>query len=159
MNNKVKFITESAIIAALYVLLTFISSIFGLSSGIIQLRLSEALVALLCFTSAAIPGLTIGCLISNLLTGCVIWDIVFGTVATLIGAVFGRLLHRHAWAVPIPNVISNAAIIPFVLIYAYGAGDAYYFILATVTAGEIISSVVFGYLLIFILKKHRGIFR
>ena len=69
-NKKVLFLTQAAVIAAIYVVLTIFISAFNLASGAIQVRISEALTILPFFTPAAIPGLAIGCLLSNLLTGC-----------------------------------------------------------------------------------------
>ena len=83
-SKKLVFICQAAVIAALYVVLTYVFSAFA--SGVIQVRVSEALTILPAFTPAAIPGLVIGCLLSNTLTGCVLLDIIFGSVATLIGA-------------------------------------------------------------------------
>ena len=77
-NKKVLFITQGAVIAAIYVVLTYIVSLLGLTNGVIQVRLSEALTILPVFTPAAIPGLVVGCVISNILTGAVIWDVIFG---------------------------------------------------------------------------------
>lgn len=85
-SKKVLFITQAAVIAAVYFVLTYFISAFDLASGAIQVRISEALCVLPFFTPAAIPGLFLGCLLSNLLTGCIIWDVVFGSFATLIGA-------------------------------------------------------------------------
>ena len=93
MNKKNSILlldlTQGAMIAALYVVLTFIANLAGLASGVIQVRLSEALTILPVFTAAAVPGLAIGCVLANLLTGCAIWDVVFGSLATLIGAKSG----------------------------------------------------------------------
>ena len=75
-NKKVLFITQGAVIAAIYVVLTYIVSLLGLTNGVIQVRLSEALTILPVFTPAAIPGLVVGCVISNILTGAVIWDVI-----------------------------------------------------------------------------------
>ena len=143
-------------IAALYVVLTFIANAFGLASGAIQIRLSEALTILPFFTTAAIPGLTIGCLLSNWLTGCVIWDILFGTLATLLGAIGSYALRKQPWLVPIPPIVANMVIVPFVLRYAYGAEDALPYMMATVGLGEIISCYILGMLLLLALKKYRG---
>ena len=154
MNTKIKSITTAAVIAALYVALTFISNLAGLASGAVQVRISEALTVLPCFTAAAIPGLTIGCLLSNLLTGCAFWDIIFGTLATLIGAVGTYLIRRHKALAPLPPIIANTLIVPFVLIYTYGAEQAIWFLMATVGAGEIISAGVFGTVLRKSLEKH-----
>ena len=123
------------------------------ASGVIQVRVSEALTILPAFTPAAIPGLVIGCLLSNTLTGCVLLDIIFGSVATLIGALGSYALRRHTWLVPIPPIVSNMIIVPFVLRYAYGATDAFPFMIATVGAGEIISCYLLGMILYGALKK------
>ena len=96
MNKKVKFITQSAAIAALYIVLTVFISAFGLASGVIQIRISEALCILPYFSLSAVPGLFIGCLVSNLITGCALWDVVFGSVATLLGAIFTYLLRNKS---------------------------------------------------------------
>ena len=153
-KNRIKFMAKPAIIAALYTALTFLCSLAGLSSGVIQLRLSEALIVLTVFTPAAIPGLTIGCLLSNLLTGAAAWDIVFGSLATLLGALGGYLLRKFPYAVPIPNIVSNTLIVPFILRYAYGVPDALPFLFTTVFIGEFLSTGVFGLFLYSVLKKH-----
>ena len=85
-NKKTLFITQSAMIAALYVAATYAANLLGLASGAVQLRISEALTVLPAFTFAAVPGLFIGCAAANLLTGCALWDVVFGSAATLIAA-------------------------------------------------------------------------
>ena len=150
-SKKLVFICQAAVIAALYVVLTYVFSAFA--SGVIQVRVSEALTILPAFTPAAIPGLVIGCLLSNTLTGCVLLDIIFGSVATLIGALGSYALRRHTWLVPIPPIVSNMIIVPFVLRYAYGATDAFPFMIATVGAGEIISCYLLGMLLYGALKN------
>ena len=156
-SKKLVFICQAAVIAALYVVLTYVFSAFA--SGVIQVRVSEALTILPAFTPAAIPGLVIGCLLSNTLTGCVLLDIIFGSVATLIGALGSYALRRHTWLVPIPPIVSNMIIVPFVLRYAYGATDAFPFMIATVGAGEIISCYLLGMLLYGALKKmHHSLF-
>ncbi len=125
MNNKTKMLAEASIIAALYVILTMISAAFGLSSSYIQLRLSEALCILAIYTPAAIPGLTAGCLIGNILSGCTVLDIVLGSFATLIGASASwRLRKREIWAIASP-IIANAVIIPFIIHLDYGLNKAY----------------------------------
>ena len=150
MNKKTKittlFISQGAIIAALYVALSWVSHVVGLDSGVIQCRISEALCILPIFTPAAIPGLTIGCVISNLTMGCVWQDIIFGSFATLIGAVGAYLLRKGwlKWLAPIPTIVANAAIVPFVLKYAYGMEDAFWFMVLTVAIGEVISAGIFG---------------
>ena len=126
MKNKgVVFIVQGAMIAALYVVLTMLANALGLSSYSIQIRFSEALCILPFFTPAAIPGLWIGCLIANLMTGAIIWDIIFGSLATLIGAVGTYLLRKHKFACTLPPVIANMVIVPFVLRYGYGFKTIY----------------------------------
>ena len=151
------YLTRGALIAALYVALTYLSSLFGLSSGAIQFRISEALCILPIFLPEAVIGLAVGCLVANIATAAVFWDIVFGTIATLIGA-FGAYLLRKLpekliFIATIPTVLSNAIIIPVVLIYAYGAPDAYPYLMLTVAIGEIVCAFLGGTLLYHSLKK------
>ena len=106
-NKKVLLIVQAALIAAIYVVLTYFISAFNLASGAIQVRISEALTILPVFTPAAIPGLFIGCLLSNLLTGCMPLDVVFGSLATLIGACGTYALRKHKWLAPLPPIVAN----------------------------------------------------
>ena len=116
MNNiKTKQLVTGGMIAAIYVVLTVLAAQFNLASGAIQVRFSEALTILPVFTVAAVPGLAIGCVLANLLTGCAVWDVVFGSVATLIGAIGTRLLKNKPLLAWIPPVLSNMAIIPIIL--------------------------------------------
>ena len=119
-NKNVTMITQGAIIAALYVVLTMLANALGLANQAIQIRFSEALCILPFFTFAAIPGLAVGCLISNILTGALIWDVLFGTLATLIGAVGTYLLRKNKILMMVPPVLANVIIIPLVLCYGYG---------------------------------------
>ena len=150
------FLTQAAMIAALYVVLTYIANLFGLASGVIQIRLSE----MLCILPAAIPGLFIGCLLSNILTGCVIWDILFGSLATLAGAIGTYLLRNHKFVFTLPPVAANMIVVPLVLQYAYGVPDAVWYLAVTVGAGEVISVCILGMLLYKVLYRQRkAIFR
>ena len=151
------YTTRGALIAALYVVMTMLATALGLSSGAIQLRFSEALCILPIFFPEAIPGLFVGCFIANLLSGCVIWDIIFGSIATLIGALGARFLRnvaeKYKWLCTLPTIIANMLIVPPVLILAYGVPESYLFLLLTVGIGEIISAGVFGSALYYLLKK------
>lgn len=149
------FLTQAAMIAALYVVLTYIANLFGLASGVIQIRLSEMLCILPVFTPAAIPGLFIGCLLSNILTGCVIWDILFGSLATLAGAIGTYLLRNHRFVFTLPPVAANMIVVPLVLQYAYGVPDAIWYLAVTVGAGEVISICILGMLLYKVLYRQR----
>ena len=153
-RKKIVYICQSGLIAALYTVLTVFVGAFGLASGAVQFRVSEALCVLPFFTPAAIPGLTIGCLISNLLTGCLWQDILFGTLATLIGALGARMLKKIPWLVPLPTVLANTIIVPFVLAYAYHMEGGLPFLMLTVGAGAILSAYVLGMVLLLALKKY-----
>ncbi len=157
MKSKTKFLTHAAIIAALYVLLTLLSQLFGLASGAIQLRISEALCILPYFTPAAIPGLAVGCTVANIVTGCAPWDVVFGSIATLLGALGTYALRRCGkFLLPLPAVLSNALIIPFVLMNVYAAPEGWAYLTLTVGAGEILSCYIFGMILFGVLNKHKN---
>ena len=146
-QNDARKLASGGVIAALYVALTFVSAAFGLASGAIQVRLSEALTILPVFTASAVPGLTVGCVLANLLTGCAPWDVVFGSLATLLGAVGTRLLKNKPYIAWIPPVVANVAIVPFVLQKVYGVEDAWWYLALTVGAGEVIACGILGILL------------
>ena len=155
MNTNVKKLCQAAIIAAIYIVLTFLANAFGLANYAVQVRFSEALTVLPFFTSAAVPGLFVGCLLSNILTGCALPDIIFGSIATLIGALGTQYLrNKTKWLAPVPPIVANAIIVPFVLKYAYGI-EPLWFSFLTVTVGEIISCGVLGILLINALSKYK----
>lgn len=156
-NKKVLFITQAAMIAALYVVLTLIANALGLANYAIQVRFSEALTILPFFTPAAIPGLWVGCVLSNLLTGCMPLDIVFGSIATLIGAIGTYVFRKYQWAAPIPPILANTIIVPFVLSYVYQFEGSMPYFMLTVGAGEVISCGILGMLLLNILKKYRNV--
>lgn len=161
-NKKVLFIVRAALIAAIYVALTYVSSLVGLASGTIQVRLSEILCILPVFTTAAIPGLWLGCFLANMLTGCILIDVVCGSIATLIGAIGTYYLRKHKFACTLPPVLANMVIVPFVLRYGYGFVTKYKgidwsipFNAITVGIGEVITCVVLGSILLRVLKKYQ----
>jgi len=155
MKRNTKFLTQSAIIAAIYVVLTYLANALGLASGAIQVRFSESLTILPYFTPAAIPGLFLGCFISNILSGCIIWDVIFGSFATLIGAIFTYLLRRYKYLASLPPIVSNTIIVPFVLKFAYGLPAGLGYFILTVGVGEIISCGVLGTALLIYLEKYK----
>ena len=146
MKNRKKIVNVSvaAIIAALYVVLTYLASAFGLASFAVQVRFSEALTILPIFTPAAIPGLFAGCILANILTGCALWDIIFGSLATLIGALGTYFLKKHKIFATLPPIIANTVIVPVVLLNVYNLEGTYWFFALTVCLGEIISCGVLG---------------
>ena len=157
MNKKfftTRRIAHGAIIAAVYVVLCIIFQ--PISYGPIQFRIAEALTIMPLFTPAAIPGLFVGCILANIIGQGVIMDVIFGSLATLIGAVLGYLLRRNRWLVPIPAVIANALIIPFVLRYGYGITDIPIALeMVYILAGEVVGCYILGELLAAILMPHR----
>lgn len=156
-DQRIKLICQGGIIAALYLALTLLANALGLANYAVQVRFSESLTILPYFTPAAVPGLFVGCLLSNILTGCALPDIIFGSLATLIGAVATYMLrNKSKWLAPLPAILSNAIIVPFVLLYAYGI-EPLWFSFVTVTAGEIISCGVLGMLLLNALKKYDSV--
>ena len=156
-KSKTLFITEAAVIAALYVVLTMAFAPISFGKSGIDVRIAEALVILPFFTPAAIPGLTIGCVIANMIGGGIILDVIFGSAATLLGAIFGYLLRKNRWLVPLPAVVSNTVIIPFVLYYGYGVNLPIPLLMLSVGAGEFLGAFVLGELLITVLSPHRDV--
>ena len=152
--KKILFLTHAALIAALYVVLTMIANAMGLANYAIQIRFSEALTILPFFTPAAVPGLFVGCLLSNLLTGCAIPDIIFGSIATLLGALGTLYLGKSKWLAPIPPIAANTLIIPFILAYVYQFEGSLPYFMLTVGIGEILSCGILGMLLLNILQKY-----
>ena len=152
--KRVRFLCTAALIAALYVALTYVAMAFGLHNGAIQIRFSEALCALAFVTPAAIPGMAVGCLLANILTGCAPLDIVLGPIATLVGALGAYLIgkwHNKAamWVCTIPNILSNTVIVTVICYYCYTAPDAQVpsiipFYAVTVFIGEVVSCGIFG---------------
>lgn len=161
-KNLTLYLTRGALIAALYVVITQLATLVGLSSGAVQFRISEALCILPLFFPEAIPGLFVGCLISNLLVPeAHVLDIIFGSVATLIGAggafALRNLPEKFKWVATIPTILANMIIVPFVLIFAYGSEDSYLFMLATVGLGEIVCAGIGGSALYYLLKKYDNV--
>lgn len=159
MNNRsllTRRLAQGAVIAAIYVVLTFVFA--PISFGAMQVRIAEMLTILPLFTPVAIPGLFIGCLLANILGGAIIWDVIFGSIATLIGAALGYVLRFNRWLVPIPAVVANSVIVPLVLRYGYGVDMPILLMVLYVAIGEIIGCYVLGELLATVLLKRKQIF-
>ena len=153
-NTKVMNLTQGAMIAACYVVLCLVFE--PISYGGVQVRIAEALAILPLFTPAAIPGLFIGCIIANVIGGGIVLDVVFGSIATLIGAVGTYMLrNRTRWLAPVPPIVANALIVPFTLYYGYGVNLPIPFMMLTVGIGEVISCGVLGMILYGALSKYR----
>ena len=140
-------LTTAAAIAALYTVLSLASSFIPPVGGVFQFRVSEALTILPYFTPAAIPGLFIGCLLSNLITGALPYDLVFGSLATLIAALITAYMCKRGmskWLAPLPAVVMNALVVGAVLCYGYQVGVSYPVCALYVGAGEAISCYAVG---------------
>ena len=155
MRSSAAFICRTAVIAALYVVLTLISSAFGLSSGAVQFRISEMLCVLPVFTPAAIPGLAIGCFVSNLVSGGVWLDVIFGSLATLIGAALAYVLRRYPYLAPVPTIVANVLIVTPVLVWVYKVDTVWYLAAAGVALGEIVCGGIMGTVLTAALRRRR----
>ena len=162
MHNKSNYIVQGALIAALYVILTIFSNLFGLASGIIQVRLSEALTVLPIFIPAAVPGLFVGCLIANVLTGCALLDIILGALATLVGAYGTLLIGRHKphsrlgnSLASIPPILVNTLVIPPILAFVYNFEGSIIYFASNVFIGELISAGLLGQLLLKALVPYK----
>lgn len=153
-KNKSTFLTQAAMIAALYVILTQFSHMFGLDSHAIQLRFSESLTILPYFTPAAIPGLFVGCLLANFFAGCLPWDLVFGSIATLLGALGTYALRKFKWLAPLPPFLANTIIVPFVLAYVYKFNGSIPYFMLTVGIGEFLSCGILGTIFLMSIEKH-----
>jgi uncharacterized membrane protein len=157
-KNNTRKLAQSATIAAIYVALTYIANMLGLSSGAIQIRFSEALCILPVFTVSAVWGLLLGCLLANILTGSILIDIIFGSLATLIGAILTRRFKDNFTLAVASPILSNTFIIPFVLKFAYGFEGSIFFFALTIFIGEFLSCGVLGYPLFKALSKRRSLF-
>ena len=150
-------ITLAAAVAALYALLTYFGSIFGLSYGPVQFRFAEALCVLPFLFPTAAPGLFVGCLIANLLSPYGLVDVVCGSAATLIAALITARV-RHRWLAPLPAVLSNGVIIGAMLAwYEAGFGPGFWGMFAynglAVALGELGACYVLGMLLLYPIPK------
>lgn len=153
-KNLIKLV-YAALIAAIYVVLTLLLK--PISFGVIQFRLSEVLAILPVFTISAVPGLFVGCLLANYLSGAALLDIIFGSLATLIGAYGTYILRKKVKFASLPPIVANALIIPFVLRYAYGVSDLIIFMMFTIFISEVLAIAVLGNLLRILLNRYKNI--
>ncbi len=153
-NNKVLFMAQAAMIAAVYVVLTVMGA--ALAFGEVQIRFAEALTILPVFTPAAVPGLFIGCLLGNILGGAIVPDIILGSIATLIGASLTWMLRdKSKFVAVLPPILSNALIVPFILKFGYQLPFSIPFMMMTVGIGEVLSCGVLGLILYTVLNKYK----
>lgn len=118
MRKKVRDLVLGAVIAAMYAVLTYVAAAMNLAYGPVQFRFSEAMCVLAVFTPAAIPGLAVGCLLSNLASPLGLVDWICGPLATLLAAGCTYWVREIRWKrvrilAPLPPVIFNALIVGF----------------------------------------------
>ncbi|NLP47106.1 MAG: QueT transporter family protein [Epulopiscium sp.] len=150
MKKNTKYIVQGALVAAIYIVLTLVFGFMGF--GPIQFRLSEVLTILPAFTPAAIPGLFIGCLLSNLLGGAHYLDVVFGSLATLVAAYFSYCLREQKHLVPLPPVLINMIVVPIILKATMNA--PFWMTVVTVGLGQVTACYGLGYPFILVLEKN-----
>lgn len=153
---RTRFLIQAAIIAAVYAVLTI--ALMPFSYGVMQVRVSEALTILPFFTPAAIPGLFVGCLISNIIGPYGLVDIVLGSLASLIAAVGSYALRRYPILVPLPPVIANAIIVGWMLKVVYAVPLPLTACILWVGLGQVIACYGIGYPLLRGLRKYKAIF-
>ncbi len=156
MKNTGKYLTTAGMIAAIYAVVTFLT--MPLASGPVQLRPAEALAVLPCYGTVGIWGLTAGCFLANFLCGAPLPDVIFGTLATFLGALGTRALRKKGFLSQLPPIISNALILPFVLRAAYGLPGSLPYYMLTIGLSELLSAGLLGSLLKRVLEKNRALF-
>jgi uncharacterized membrane protein len=167
MKWNAKYIAQAGIIASLYAALVVLGTftpVGFLMFGPVQVRISEALSILPYFTPAAIPGLFIGCVTSNMAgvafaPGLAVlgwWDVLFGSLASLAAALFSRALRKHRWLVPLPPVIFNAIVLG--LEFTLSTHTPFWLNALTVGAGQAVACYFLGMPLLFALEKKKGLF-
>lgn len=159
MTLRSREIARGALIGALYVLLTL--AVAPISSGLMQVRVSEALCVLPCFTPAAVPGLFIGCLLANLITGAMVYDVVFGSLATLLAAALTLSMHRRGlsrWLMPLPAVVCNGLIVGYLLYAVYEVGVSLPLCVLYVSLGQAIACYGLGMPLYAVLQRQNRFF-
>jgi len=152
----------AGIIAALYAVLSYFSSVFGIAFGPVQCRFSEALCVLPFLTPAAVPGLFVGCLVSNLLSPYGALDIVFGSLATLLAALWTAKV-RRTWLAPLPPVVCNALLVGAVITVQQVPSELFLGTFAynalTEGLGEALACYVLGGLLLKVLSRNAALKR
>jgi len=157
LNKKFLFLTKSAIIAAAYFTLTILFA--PISYSLMQVRIAEGLCVLAYFTPAAVPGLALGCLLSNLSSPFGLIDIVFGTLATGVAAFFASKI-KNKYLVPLPSIFVNALVVGYVLKVMISVN--YLLAMFWVAAGQILACYGIGLPLLLFIEKNKflsGLFK
>lgn len=158
-KSRTRFLTQAAMIAAIYAILTYVCAIFA--QGAFQLRIGEAMMILPFFTPAAIPGLFLGYLIGYFLLGS-LWDAIFGGLAALVAAItvylIGRYLGKYRFArylASVPPIVTTAIVMPVVLMYVYNSTEVYWLLLAMCVSGESLTCFLCGQLFFTLVARYR----
>ncbi len=159
MKTTTKKLARAGLIAGLYTAISMLA--FPISGGAIQIRISEALTLLPLFFIEAIPALAVGCLLSNLILGCAVYDIILGSLATLISAILtyfvGKIFRNSLLKIlfgGIFPVLLNAFLLPLIWILCYGAIEYIYYVqVALLLAGQTFSVYAVGIPLYFTVKE------
>lgn len=151
VSTNTRTLVRAALIAALYTVLTLLLQ--PLSYGEVQIRFSEALTLLPILLPEAVPALAVGCLLANILGGCTIFDIVFGTLATLLAALCTRRLRNRFWLAALMPVLFNGVIVGAVVHYCYAPVFPLPLSMLSVAAGEAVACLVVGPLLIRVMQR------
>ena len=151
-KSNIQQLTLAAMVAAVYFVLCYFGNIFQLTFGPVQVRLGEALPVLPFLFPAAAPGLALGCLLTNILSPYGPIDIVIGSLATLLAAIWTEKVDRP-WLAPLPPVLCNAVIVGAEIAWAEtGITPAFWtafgFNAVTVGLGELIACYALGSLLL-----------
>ena len=154
-TRSVYQLTSAAAIAAVYVALTLM--FLPIAYGPISFRISELLCILPYFTPAAVPGLFVGCFLANFFAGAAAIDVIFGSLATLVGAWGSYRLRRHKWLVCLPPIAANTMVIPWVLRFAYGNEELMPVLTFTIFLSEAIAVGVLGNALLLALDKYKNL--
>ena len=156
--SSARSITVAAVVAALYAVLGYFGNIFSLTFGAIQIRFAEALTVLPFFFPAAVPGLTVGCLITNLASPFGPLDVIFGTLATAVAAALTRRV-KTPWLAPLPPILTNLLILPLIWSWTEAGAingafrSAWLFNAATFLPGQIAACYGLGFLLLRTLPR------
>ena len=151
---KTRALVRGAIIAAIYTALTLLFA--PISYGEVQIRIAESLTLLPVLLAEAVPALAVGCLLANVLGGCTIFDIVFGTLATLLAAIAARQLRNRLRLAMLMPVLFNGVIVGAVVHFAYAPVIPLPLCMVFVAAGEAVACCVLGPIVLKMLRRLPG---